>query len=153
MNLRQKIYDKFAIVLPTAVVIFALASAAAAQGRIAFESTRDGNWEIYAMNPDGSNQTRLTNDPASDSRPALSPDGSKIAFVSQRTGNAEIFIMNANGSNLINLTNHPMGDYDPKFSPDGSKIAFRSGRSGTNLDIYVMNIDGSNQVNVSNHPS
>ena len=44
-----------------------------AAGRIAFESYRDGNTEIYVMNADGSNQTRLTNNPALDSGPAWSP--------------------------------------------------------------------------------
>jgi Tol biopolymer transport system component len=34
--------------------------------QITFVSTRDGNSEIYTMNADGSNQTRLTKDPASD---------------------------------------------------------------------------------------
>lgn len=41
--------------------------------QIAFASTRDGNWEIYVMNADGSNQIRLTNNPAHDQYPAWSP--------------------------------------------------------------------------------
>jgi WD40 repeat protein len=41
--------------------------------RIAFASTRDGNWEIYVMNADGSEQTRLTNNPAADYGPAWRP--------------------------------------------------------------------------------
>jgi prepilin-type processing-associated H-X9-DG protein len=104
------------------------------------------------MNPDGSNPMRLTNDPALDSRPALSPDGSKIAFVSNRTGNPDIFIMNADGSNLTNLTNHSAADQFPSFSPDGSKIAFSSNRGGS-PEIYVMNIDGSNLVSLTNNPA
>lgn len=40
---------------------------------IAFISSRDGNPEIYTMKADGSGQTRLTNDPASDKSPAWSP--------------------------------------------------------------------------------
>src|SRR5215213_4575212 len=47
---------------------------------IAFTSARDGNYEIYKMNEDGSNQTNLTNNAASDIMPAWSPDGTKIAF-------------------------------------------------------------------------
>src|SRR5207302_2193555 len=58
-----------------------------ANGKIAFVSDRDGNFEIYVMDADGSNQTRLTNNPAHDGEPAWSPDGAKIVFVSQRDGN------------------------------------------------------------------
>jgi len=50
-------------------------------GKIAFVSSRDGNFEIYAMNPDGSGQTRLTTNPATDFDPAWSPDGRRIAYV------------------------------------------------------------------------
>lgn len=42
-------------------------------GRIAFESDRDGNYEIYVMNADGTGQTRLTNNVALDAVPAWSP--------------------------------------------------------------------------------
>ena len=57
-----------------------------AQPKIAFQSQRDGNREIYVMNPDGTNQTRVTNDSADDQAPKISPDGSKIVFTSDRDG-------------------------------------------------------------------
>ncbi|HDR3891062.1 TPA: PD40 domain-containing protein, partial [Bacillus cereus] len=66
--------------------------------KIAFVSNRDANPEIYVMNPDGSNQTRLTNNPAGDFEPSWSPDGQKITFTSNRDGNPEIYVMNADGS-------------------------------------------------------
>jgi len=44
-------------------------------GRIAFESFRDGDGEIYVMNPDGSGQTNLSNNAASEDDPVWSPDG------------------------------------------------------------------------------
>ena len=55
-------------------------------GRIAFQSNRDGNWEIYTMRSDGSDEQRLTTNGAYDGQPAISPDGRKIAFVSLRGG-------------------------------------------------------------------
>jgi WD40-like Beta Propeller Repeat len=49
-------------------------------GKIAFMSTRDGNGEIYVMNPDGSNQVNISHNSAFDEDPAWSPDGRWIAF-------------------------------------------------------------------------
>src|SRR5919108_5946507 len=67
-------------------------------GKISFDSTRDGNTEIYVMNADGSEQTRLTDELAIDRDAAFSPDGQRIAFVSERDGNSEVYVMNADGS-------------------------------------------------------
>src|ERR1700694_2379111 len=53
-------------------------------GKIVFSSTRDGNYQIYVMNTDGSGQTRLTTNAARDSAPTWSPNGTKIAFTSDR---------------------------------------------------------------------
>ena len=73
--------------------------------KIVFRSNRDGNWEIYVMNADGSGQKRLPNIAGSDWLPSWSPDGKKIAFQSYRDGNGEIYVMNADGSEQKRLTN------------------------------------------------
>jgi hypothetical protein len=130
----------------------ATATARAQARRIAFTSNRDGNWEIYVMNADGSGVTRLTNNPAEDDLPSWSPDGRRIAFASNRDGNREIYVMNADGSGQINLTNNPAYDGVPSWSPDGRRIAFVSNRDG-NREIYVMNADGSGQINLTNNPA
>jgi TolB protein len=124
-------------------------------GKLAFASERDGDYEIYSLNPDGSGLVRLTNHPAADREPVWSPDGSKLAFVSTRDGNAEIYVMNASGdangfSLPARLTNHPASDLNPVWSPDGSKIAFVSNRNG-NDEIYLMNANGSGQTNLTNN--
>lgn len=75
--------------------------------RIAYMSDRDGNWEVYVMNADGSGSTRLTNDPAADALPAWSPDGLSIAFASTRGGAWSIWVMNADGSNQRQLFSLP----------------------------------------------
>jgi Tol biopolymer transport system component len=82
--------------------------------RIVFASVRDGNFEIYVMDNDGSNQQRLTNNPSTDSSPCATPSDDKILFVSSRTGTPQIFLMNLDGSNPVNLSNNAFGDGTPR---------------------------------------
>ncbi len=121
-----------------------------ANGKIVFTSSRDGNEEIYVMDADGGNPTRLTNDPGRDFGPYWSPDGTRIAFVSERDGNSEIYAMDANGAALQRLTNEPSLDSGPAWSPDGSKIAFHSDRD-SQLEIYTMAADGSAQTRLTSN--
>ncbi len=84
--------------------------------KIVFDSTRDGNFEVYVIDADGSNVQRLTHNDKVDARPAWSPDGQRIAFHSSRDGmgtrgrgDVEIYVMDADGGNVERLTfnNHP----------------------------------------------
>lgn len=119
---------------------------------IAFVSDRDGNFEIYVMDPDGENQTNITNNPSEDRYPAWSPDNTRIAFVSDRDGDFEIYVMNADGSEQTPLTSSPGSNQFPSWSNNGSRIVFQSTRDG-NYEIYVMNSDGSNQTRLTNNPA
>jgi len=92
------------------------AQAPATPGRIAFASHRDGNWDIFVMNADGSDPVNLTRSPDAEGEPAFSPDGSRIAFVygwdqappgAVHVG-AGIAIMNADGSGRQVLTQPPV---------------------------------------------
>ena len=118
------------------------------EGKIAFSSDRDGNYEIYVMNADGTSPTRLSNNPALDGEPAWSQDGTKIAFSSYLNGNYEIYVMNADGTNPTRLTTNTAFDFSPAWSPDSTKIAFQSDRDG-NFEIYVMNTDGTNPIRLT----
>jgi Tol biopolymer transport system component len=78
--------------------------------RIAFTSLRHGqnadeswNREIYVMDPDGENETRLTEHPAKDASPAWAPDGTSIAFSSDRAGNDDIYVMDTSGGEPVRL--------------------------------------------------
>jgi Tol biopolymer transport system component len=118
--------------------------------KIAFSSSRDGNWEVYVMSADGSGVTRLTNNrSADDAAPAWSPDGAKIAFHTDRDGDYEIYVMNADGSGQTNLTREGRAeDTSPSWAPDGTKIVFVS-----EGDLYTMNPDGASQTRITSGTS
>ncbi len=118
--------------------------------QIAFETNRDGSFEIYLVNTDGTGLTRLTNNSVIDVEPAWSPDGLKIAFQSRRDDIGDIFVMNADGSQQTNLTFNPiLGLFElwPDWSPDGTNIAYMI--RGSFDQIFVMNADGSNNTFVA----
>jgi tetratricopeptide (TPR) repeat protein len=71
--------------------------------RVAFMSQRDGNWEVYVINLDGTGLQRLTRNPANDGLPTWSPDGRYIAFVSDRDGSWELWVMDPDGGNQRRL--------------------------------------------------
>lgn len=123
--------------------------------KIVFYSHRDGNTEIYTMDSDGSNETRLTFNEAKDSAPVWSPDGHQIAFHSKRDGNWEVYVMDADGTNQRNLTRHPAFDVYPDWSSDGSQIVFESNRNGDEnhiLNLFVMEADGNNVKQITHLP-
>jgi Tol biopolymer transport system component len=120
-------------------------------GKIAFRSDRDGNVEIYVMNSDGSNQVNLTNNPALDTTPAWSPDGTQIAFVSDRDGNREIYKTTASGSNQTRVTNNPATDRYPAWTSDGRIVFERGTNCGPGADVFIINADGTGEQNITNN--
>jgi hypothetical protein len=112
--------------------------------RIAFTSTRDGQAEVYVMDADGSNVSRLTNSPGLDGDASFSPDGQTVVFHSQRTGHRQIYLQPITSSVAVPLTQEPADNSQPSISPDGEVIAFVSNRDGAN-HIWLMAKDGTNQ--------
>ncbi len=133
------------ILLPDAATV---AAQSEVPRKIAFTFGGSGNTstEIYVINRDGTNQTRLTNNGLDDRFPAWSPDGAQLIFESNREGSTfNIYRMNADGSNQIPITasTAPWINIDPAWSPDGSRIAFVSNRDGVGkADIWTVNTDG-----------
>jgi Tol biopolymer transport system component len=135
--------------------------------RVAFSSSRDGNYAIYLVGIDGQGLQRLTVSYGDDSEPAWSPDGSKIAFVRGYDGTSEghantstcaskIYVIDvpnpvAGGVEVgteVSLTGG-QGGTDPAWAPDGTRIAFSSYRDG-NYEIYTMAPDGSDVIRLTN---
>jgi Tol biopolymer transport system component len=119
--------------------------------RIAFQSDRSGNWDIWIINTDGTGLRNLTNHPQADRYADWSPDGRKIAFTSKRSGNEDIWVVNVDGSKPVKLTKAGERDRYPFWSPDGQKLTFNTNRDG-NFEVYAMNADGSSPRNVSQTP-
>jgi dipeptidyl aminopeptidase/acylaminoacyl peptidase len=113
-----------------------------ADGKIAFASNRDGNFEIYTVDPDGTNLQRLTHTAADESMPAWSPDGSRIAFQRRDppTGNIDVWTMFADGSGQVDVTR----GVEPEWSPDGRKLVFARG------GVFIS--DGTSETIASTNP-
>jgi TolB protein len=119
-------------------------------GRIVFDNHDD----VWSINADGTDLTRLTSSPEPEFDPAWSPDGTRIAFRFERNGDPEIWLMNADGSGRHRLTR----GLSPAWSPDGSRIAYASpgdilcppGRGLRCTGLSIMNADGSEQHRVPN---
>lgn len=128
------------------------AAQSSADGKILFASNRDGNSEIYAVNPDGSGQVEpitSTNSPVSNEYPVWSPDLTRIAFESVRNNNRDIYVINANGSGLRRLTGNPGIDVHAAWSPDGTRIAYSGDQNGSR-DIYTVDASSTVDANGNN---
>jgi YD repeat-containing protein len=100
------------------------------------------NKEVYAMNSDGSNQIRLTNNLENDDSPTWSSDGTKIVFRSERERDCydpmqQVWVMNADSTNQVDLSNSWFGDYSPNWQHGTGNLAptvsLTSPISGTTL--------------------
>ena len=124
--------------------------------RIAYVSNREGLWQIYSINSDGSDarkydvcighQCGLKYPSGYFPVIAVSPDGASIAFdYLDVLGRKDIYILSINNGEIKNLTNEIAGNsYGPSWSPDGKKIAFAS-EIAHDTGIFIMDIEGNNK--------
>ncbi len=155
---------RVAMVLVALVAALAALQALSAQptqassfSKIAFESFRDNNWDIYTMNSDGTGLRRITFSSASDTQPSLSPDGNKIVYISDMDNSRGDIYSIEPLVGFPNITTRlTFGDAlerAPSVSTSG-KIAFsrptQLGRIGAqNWDILTMNSDGTGQTRLT----
>jgi len=126
--------------------------------QIAFESNRDGNWEIYVISSGGGDAINLSNNGSNDTQPSWFKSGGIlggaewIAFTTDRDGNQEIYVMRSDGNDLRNLSNNSANDSQPAATSGNGTILFTSDRDG-NQEIYSIFEDGSGLLNLTNHPA
>ena len=117
-------------------------AAAPATAKIVFTSNRDGNAEIYIMNPDGSGQINLTRHRAADFDPVWSPTGEHILFVSDRSKTLDLYLMDADGRNVRQFFVKTARRQHPTWAPNGKKVAYtRVDVLRGDVGIYVASIN------------
>ena len=141
-----------------AVSLFSGAAANASfpgdNGLIVFNHTSHGRLDLWVVDPDTGDRTRLTDTPRK--REALADwnaAGTQIAFTrcgAREFSNCDIWVMDADGTNRTRLTTTPIFQETwPTWSPDGSQIAFTTNESDEFQDIWVMHSDGTDAVQLT----
>jgi hypothetical protein len=132
-TLRRVLADSFANIQP---------ALSPDRTRIAFSSNREGSFDLFLMDADGTGLRRLTTDPGTEGEPAWTPDGSRLIYTATRQGaQPQLFVLRPDGRPAQTLTAEPGGNHSPAISADGRSVAFVSTRDG-NQEIYLMPVDG-----------
>jgi Tol biopolymer transport system component len=116
--------------------------------KVAFQSYRSGQANIWLCDRDGSSPVQLTRFTSHTGTPRWSPDGRRIVFDSLESGNWDLWVVDAEGGVPRQLTMDPAEDGTPFWSRDGRWIYFHSSRSGRS-EIWKQAVDGGETVQVT----
>lgn len=116
-------------------------------GRIYFTSSFAGNFDVYSMNPDGSDRRRLTSTVDGEHHLNVSKDGKKLVIGNRPTNpeRRQLVTMNVDGTNRrVLLTNDASSAVAwPTFSPDGRTIAYVSTHSSEPNTFSIWSVSAS----------
>ena len=136
------------LVLPLGILLLLLFSGCSVlpggDGQIVYVSDKDGDQEIYLVDPDSGEITQLTNNGSPDEEPHWSMDGDQVAYVSRESGDKEINVIDKDGEQLSRLTNNPGLDDSPRWSPAEAKLAYVSelqDEGQETSEIYFVNME------------
>jgi hypothetical protein len=126
-----------------------------ASGLLAFQSSRDGGYELYVAAADGSNARKLLALPATNEfNPAWSPSGRRLAYQVGPPDDSgfDIALVNADGRGRAQLVTGPTDDRAPQFC-DEDTLVFTRQLSPTSSDVYAIDTNGSNLRRLTDHPA
>lgn len=119
------------------VLVNATTAAFAPNGKLVYSSTMSGNDEIWSIQPDGTERKQLTNNPADETSPVVSPDNNSIFFASNQTGQVHVWRMNFDGTNQTQITQKE-GGFPLFVSPDGKWVYYHHGLKRTLWKVSIQ---------------
>ncbi|MEM9950846.1 MAG: DPP IV N-terminal domain-containing protein [Chloroflexota bacterium] len=129
----------------TALMVFAPDNADT-ENRIAYASFDGNDFEIFTVNPDGTERIQVTDNNIDDWGATWSPDRSQLAFRSGTDLDSAIYVMDADGTHIQRLSadnvtvGNPYYQGTMTWSPDGTQLAYSANFNG-NWDIWTTRLD------------
>jgi len=105
--------------------------------KIAFTAKSKTASAIYAMDFDGANAYKVSNNSSQNILPAWSPSGGTIAYTSFMRNNPDLYVSSASGGRPNKLSGQRGMNTGASWSPDGKQIALTLSKDG-NPEIYVI---------------
>lgn len=116
--------------------------------KLALALSRDGLTQIYIINADGTNLTRISNSAGIDTEPRFAPDGQALYFTSDRSGGPQIYKISINGGEAKRITFNGTYNISPRVSPDGKMLAYISRREGR-FQLFSLDLNNSQELRLS----
>jgi serine/threonine protein kinase len=112
--------------------------------RLVYAAEDERGFNLYRLDMETGETVQLTDHPAHDIAPVVSPDGLRVAFLSRRDGNFDLYVVGIEGGRALRLVDTPFDIRAAVWSPDGARLYYTSDERGDgSSDILSVAADGS----------